>query len=255
MLTDFLVNLHRYTGIADWFETGSDRILMYHSVGGGTWDNISPDILSRQIELLQQSYNIVDLPVLLNTSSNTKRIALTFDDGLADFYSNVVPIVERLDTPVTVFLIAKTFLDDDWTHGSKYQYEYMSEEEVQRLVSHEQVALGNHSFSHPDLTNLSKDELNKEIHGANERLEDRFGTTIDRFAYPYNRFNSEVADIVRESHSMAVTGGPPRDLLTMYTSPYRLPRQNGAVKPATLRWQVTALRSSLHYLYGGLTQR
>ncbi len=56
--------------------------------------------------------------------------------------------------------------------------------------------IANHSFTHPALTSLSRDEIHHEISENKSRLEQMFGRAIKGFCYPFGAANTEVRDIV-----------------------------------------------------------
>ncbi len=234
------------------FQTGSNRVLMYHSIGGGFVHSIPPSQLRRQLDRLRSRFEIVDLPAVVDDYSNNKKIAVTFDDGFLDFYNKGLPILEDLGIQATVFVIEKAFADSKFVHDPCRNYKYMSEEQVLELVRHDLVSIGNHTTSHPDLTDLNSDELEEEIAGTKNKLETRFGVDINRFAYPYNLFNRKVAEEVRKSHSFAVCGGPRTEVISPHTDPCLIPRLNGAINPTLLNWRVTDFSSNFGALYSSL---
>ena len=77
------------------------------------------------------------------------RIALTFESGGdPDVSSRMLDILRENDVPATIFVLGK------WAETNP--------ELVQRMVV-EGHALGNHSYSHPDLTQLREDEIREEL--------------------------------------------------------------------------------------------
>ena len=60
-------------------------------------------------------------------------------------------------------------------------------------------SLGSHSRTHPRLDEFDGAALADEITGSKREIEDRLGTSIDFFAYPYGAFNARVRDFVQRS--------------------------------------------------------
>jgi peptidoglycan/xylan/chitin deacetylase (PgdA/CDA1 family) len=57
--------------------------------------------------------------------------------------------------------------------------------------------IGGHSRSHANLTLLAKPELQREIGGCKDDLEQRLGLAVDFFAYPGGKFNGAVVDATK----------------------------------------------------------
>lgn len=217
---------------------GANGVLRYHSVGGGYHDNVSPDRLRRDIEYLDRNYEIVDLPAVLD-SRGSNRVALTFDDGYRDFYEHVVPILHEYDVPATVFVIADAVDDPSFTHNDRFDYEYMGRQELGALVDDDLVTIGNHTRSHPDLSAVPTERLQDEIVGAKRWLEELLGVDIDRFCYPYCKFDARALELVRESHAFGVAGRGRREAIGAETDPAAIPRAIGANPPWEMRWDLS----------------
>ena len=88
-------------------------ILCYHRVGTGgvpIYSELSPELFEAQMRFLKKHYRIVSLAEVcsgLQTPSNLgPSVAITFDDGYRDVYTQAFPILQKYDIPATVFLIA-----------------------------------------------------------------------------------------------------------------------------------------------------
>lgn len=213
----------------------ANRVLMYHSIGGGLWDHITTARFRTHLELLTQHFSVVDLPAVLNHDSDEKRVALTFDDGYADFYENALPLLVEFDVPATVFLIGQTLTDPDFAQDDIVPHRYMPNDTVYDLVDEPLVTVGSHTLEHPDLTQVDSDsELQSEIVGGKEVIEDYLDVTVDRFAYPYNALDERCERVVSESHTYGVCGGGEGRLISRETSPSAIPRVNGARKSSVV---------------------
>ncbi|MBI3627195.1 MAG: polysaccharide deacetylase family protein [Candidatus Sungbacteria bacterium] len=91
---------------------GSRTILVYHGVSSDTGSGIfnyrkkfiQPRNFENQLRWLWRFYTIVPLNSLLETADPGRRLAITFDDGYVNNYTEAFPILKRLNTPATVFL-------------------------------------------------------------------------------------------------------------------------------------------------------
>ena len=85
-------------------------ILIYHRVttpGLDPWElAVSPQHFAEQLEVLRRAYAPTHLRSLRAALGAPRvPVALTFDDGFADNLLNALPILERLDTPATIFVV------------------------------------------------------------------------------------------------------------------------------------------------------
>lgn len=227
-----------YSGIQSTFDRETNGVLRYHSVGGGFYDNVSPEQFRRDVAYLDEHYEIVDLPAVLDPSE-TGQVALTFDDGYRDFFFNVRPVLHEYDVPATVFVIADAIDDPSFDHNDADDYSYMQRDELETLLEDDLVTVGNHTLSHPVLPELSSAELEREIVGAKRRLESVLDTEIERFCYPYGKFDERTVDLVRESHDFAVGGRGRRECITPETDPAYVPRVEGTNPLWEVSWDLS----------------
>lgn len=115
MLIRELMNLGGYQ-LTRWFSKGHPRILMYHRVlpaKTGRAD-ITPDMFRSQLALLDKHFNVQPLERLIEDHQKGRlsphSVALTFDDGYADFNTGVVPELVARGFPATLF-VTTDFID------------------------------------------------------------------------------------------------------------------------------------------------
>lgn len=231
------------------------RILMYHSIGvDGAYGARSTAQFRRQLKWLDDHHEIVDLDRVLTASSNgKKKIAITFDDGLASFYINALPIIEEFSVPVTVFVLGAAVKDHpELSPGQILQNRletperFMAESELQTLVEHPLVTIGGHSWSHPKLPEISDTEaLQREIVDGTAAVESALDVSINRFAYPYNEWNDAVVDVVSDNFDLAVRGGGRRATISEKIDPVKLPRINAGIDLAHLQFDTADLSTYL----------
>lgn len=98
-------------------------------------------------------------------------VALTFDDGpSANFTPKVLDILREKRVPATFFVVG--------ANAQKYP------DIIKREVS-DGHQIGNHSYSHPDLTTLSDDAVFKELLGTQQIIEQQTGHGPEFVRYPH----------------------------------------------------------------------
>jgi peptidoglycan/xylan/chitin deacetylase (PgdA/CDA1 family) len=116
-----------------------------------------------------------------------RALAITFDDGYLDNYENAAPVLERLSLPATFFIVSQ-WIDSDvvpwWDARRGERHPWMTWSEVRSLASRG-FEIGAHTRNHVDLGAVTRLLAEEEIRGARAELEDRLGTPVDSFAYPY----------------------------------------------------------------------
>jgi peptidoglycan/xylan/chitin deacetylase (PgdA/CDA1 family) len=109
--------------------------------------------------------------------------------------------------------------------------------------------IGCHSHTHPDLTTLSPGELEREVLGSKQILEDLVGRPVTAFCYPDGLSNTRVADAVRGAgFEVAFTidfGG-----LSTGDDPYQLKRIPILGEPGSA--QFAAFLRGTRFLAGGI---
>jgi peptidoglycan/xylan/chitin deacetylase (PgdA/CDA1 family) len=133
-------------------------------------------------------------------------ILITFDDAYRDTADFAFPLLRRYDFPATVFLLSRCIggvnaWDAKLGYGAK---ELMSEIQVREWMA-SGIEFGSHGRTHCDLTLLDDADLEREIHGSADELNDLLGLSVRSFAYPYGRYNKSVVEKVRRSFDLAFT--------------------------------------------------
>jgi peptidoglycan/xylan/chitin deacetylase (PgdA/CDA1 family) len=123
------------------------------------------------------------------TSVRTPAALLTFDGGYAEQLDNAVPVLERLGFPATFFLISSDLEADG--PGIRRR-------DVAALTAAGHT-VGCHSHTHPDLTRLPDDELEREVLGSKRRLEQALGHRVGAFCYPDGAHDARVVAAVRRA--------------------------------------------------------
>src|SRR5882762_10268021 len=157
-----------------------NSVLVYHSISTppepmlGEID-ISPERFVRQLRWLARRRCVVPLIETLGPSTSSRRIAITFDDGYRDNLTVALPLLEKFQLPMTLFVTA-VFVDRDG---------YLSEEELGELSRHPLITIGAHGLWHRDFNHLELDDARFELIESRRLLEDITGQRVDLMAWPF----------------------------------------------------------------------
>jgi peptidoglycan/xylan/chitin deacetylase (PgdA/CDA1 family) len=210
--------------------TGNPVILTYHSISEGRSPlKIAPALFAQQMEWLAANARVVSLGTLIDHLRAVKplparTVALTFDDGFADFHSHAAPVLLRLRLPATVFLPTRYVgATSDWRGQPSWV-------EPQPLMSWPQVAslagdliqFGSHSVSHPDLSALPAAVVEEEATASQREIAQRTGQPAEFFCYPYGRWSPIAREVVAKHYRGACT--TEAALLRPGCDAYALPR-------------------------------
>lgn len=239
-------------GLHEWRGPRYDAVMMYHSVREPArvrehTSDITVGTFREHLRYFTEHFEVVDLPEVVGRTQN-KRIALTFDDGYRDFYTNVRPVLHEFDVPATVFVITE-FLDDPdprtQVMNTGHLFETLTTAQVRELADDPLVTVGNHTRTHHNLgAHDRRDIIEDEVHGAKAALEARTGVSPDRFSYPNGACNGTSVAAVRDSHAVATLDESCRPVLPD-EDPALLPRVDGGLPFDRIKWRLSDANAEL----------
>ncbi|WP_314062929.1 polysaccharide deacetylase family protein [uncultured Vagococcus sp.] len=130
------------------------------------------------------SSDFVDSRYLKETPVETvipqeKVVALTFDDGPSDKTTPaVLSVLKKKKVPATFFMLGQ--------QAEKFP-------DLVKRIAKDGHELGNHSFSHPNLTELSAEETRQQINRTQAAIYQASGVLPKYVRPPYGSFNYETA--------------------------------------------------------------
>jgi peptidoglycan/xylan/chitin deacetylase (PgdA/CDA1 family) len=168
-------------------------VLCCHAVSE-TWGHelaVDPSVLEQHLtRILGRGFRPVT--ALEAVTSGGRTVHVTFDDAFRSV-ELALPLLERLGVPATVFactdyaedgrrlavgdLGADRTAPDDETSTMRW-------DDLRGLVERG-VAVGSHTVTHPHLTELSDEELDRELVTSKQQLEDELGRECATLAYPF----------------------------------------------------------------------
>lgn len=133
-----------------------------------------------------RSLNLSDIfsPDNGKDGSNTKPIAISFDDGNYSDYCHVFPILRKYN------LVGNFFITTDWVA----QNGFLSWDNLKEMKD-SGMSIQSHSVSHRFLPNLSNSDLRKELRNSKRTLEERLNVHADLISIPSGFVSKRVIEI------------------------------------------------------------
>jgi peptidoglycan/xylan/chitin deacetylase (PgdA/CDA1 family) len=179
-------------------------ILTYHSIDpSGSPISTDGEAFERQVTWLTSGrVRVTRLDELVVLPPNEDAVAITFDDGLANFAEIAAPRLLAHGLPVTLFVVSHCAGGTNAWNGrvdpAVPHLPLLGWTALARLCE-QGVTLGAHSRTHADLTRLAPGAIRDEVAGSAEEIQRETGVRPQVFAYPYGRRNRSVSQAVAEA--------------------------------------------------------
>ena len=183
-------------------------VLEYHAIGSHPdWPQgmvVAPATFDRHLQYLQEKgYHMVTVAELADRlatgKSMEKYIALSFDDGYTDNYTEAFPLLKKYNARGTFSIINSKI-------GGKIYMNVEQLKEMQRAG----MEIASHTFSHNRLEDIDPVYLNWEIGVSKYDLEKRLlpaDETVCTMAYPCGSYNEQsIAKLKEFGYKAALTG-------------------------------------------------
>ena len=179
----------------------------------------------------------VDLPA--------DAVAFSFDDGYRSVYEEAFPILGDAGLTATVFLTVGPPAGTRDRLPSLEGRDMLSWAEI-REMQRSGFAFGAHTLTHRDLRRLPAPEVETEMRTSKAMIEDRLGTAVTCFAYPYGRYDERSRALARELFACACSDA--LGLVTRRSDPWALERVDAYYLRTDRRFDVALTRWLPHYL-------
>jgi len=193
-------------------DRASALILTYHSLDdSGSWISTAPGLFRRQLELVREhDCDVVTLSELIvgwsgSSLPQRRQIVIAFDDGLESVLEHAAPAMQELGFRGTVFAVSgRLGGHNDWPQPSSSipRLRLLPAGRLRELAD-AGWEIGSHSRTHCDLTELTPEQLEQEVRGSKQALEQALGLRISSFAYPYGRASTAARELVASSYQAA----------------------------------------------------
>lgn len=204
-------------------------VLCYHSVST-RWEHalsVTPDAFRVQVTSLART-GVPPVSADALAKGARRGLHVTFDDAYRDVL-DALPLLEQLGLPATVF-VSTGFADDgrplavsELAADAEAHPDLLATMTWDQLrgIAEQGVEIGSHTVGHPHLTQLTDEELERELRNSKQRIEDELGRPARLLAYPYGEHDARVHAVVRRAgYAVAFAQWPGSSL----RNPYALPR-------------------------------
>lgn len=202
-------------------------VLMYHSVSDSPAARryrpyvVAPAVFARHMAMLRTGgHTPLTVSGLVRAWARgrlpPRPVVVTFDDALADFHENALPILVEQRIAGTLY-VPTAFVGgrSRWLESSGEAHRRMMTWPQLREAAALGIELGAHSHTHVDLDILPPGAARDEVLRSRALLEDGVGRPVESFAYPYGKHCEWLREEVRAAgfasacavgHALAVAG-------------------------------------------------
>ena len=171
---------------------------MYHRFGESKYPstNITVEQLESHLNyLVEQNFRFTQASDLLDPEQQKeKTITVTIDDAYLSFYEVGLPIFEKYQVPVTLFLNTENV-------GG---FNYMSWDQLRDALDRG-VEIQNHSHTHSSFSTLDEEAIINEIETSQSLIFANLNITPNLFAFPFGE-GSDMAQKIIERYFDAAFG-------------------------------------------------
>lgn len=190
----------------------SVAVLIYHRVGARSPSpvDLPLGVFHEQLDRLAETGTVITLDTAIELlragqGDDTTYVAITFDDGTADWVDLAMPALAERSLPAT-FYVATDFVEqrrnfpDD---GRPVSWTGLAE-----MCSTGLAAIGSHTHTHRVLARTDARSATDEVRRSRELIEDRLAVPCRHFAYPKAIAPSPAAEaVVRRRFDSATLAG------------------------------------------------
>jgi peptidoglycan/xylan/chitin deacetylase (PgdA/CDA1 family) len=181
-------------------------ILLYHALFEGKGNAEKYAITTSEFEhhinyLSEKGFESISFDAFLNGYQplpNKKYIIITFDDGNYSDYSSAFPILKKYDFVATFFV----------TVGRIGEHDYLDWGHLREMIDGG-MSIQSHSLNHLFLSDLSKDNLRKELTESKKILEDKLSLPVHFISLPGGFYSQQVLKTARDAGYKGVVTSRP----------------------------------------------
>jgi len=185
--------------VLNYFHTQMPIVLMYHAImeqpaTENTSLFLKPTDFEAQISwLAENGYRFLFADEY--AAHKGKSAIITFDDGYADNWTTVRPILEKYRAKATVYVVTDLIGRDG----------YLTQEQIREMADSGYYQIGSHTTHHMDLTTLSNRDAAAELEDSFHTLSSLTGSDITSVSYPYGNYDWNILSTAKKWYQISYT--------------------------------------------------
>lgn len=163
------------------------NVIYYHDIVDGESESFmrtNIDLFKRQMQYIaDQGFETVRFDDLQNEDMlkfKKKRVLIAFDDGWLSNYSKIFEWMKERGIKYNIYLAMNEIGNNP---------EYLTWDQVREMHDSGLCGFGAHTFSHPDMSDITKIDPNLEFDKADELFEKELGYRPVDFCYPFGYYS------------------------------------------------------------------
>ncbi len=148
--------------------------------------------------LIERGWQATHLPRIVERcmcgdEAKRNEFCITFDDGYQSVYEVAYPVLKERKMAATVYVATGSIGSHiGWNGELARRTEPIMTTEQIRELSDDGFEIGSHTVSHRRLTDLSAEDVKRELADSRSALEDITGREVVSLSYPYGAHDSRV---------------------------------------------------------------
>ncbi|MBG9220331.1 polysaccharide deacetylase family protein [Bacteroides ovatus] len=165
------------------------NVIYYHDIvqgKGNSFQQTNMEVFKRQMHYIaSHGYTTLrfdDLKTEAAEKYNPKTIVIAFDDGWKSNYTEIYDFMKSLGIKYSIYLAVKEIGTNP---------DYLTWEQVRQMHEEGLVGFGAHTYTHPDMSDISKIDPELEFTKADAIFEKELGYKPLDFCYPFGNYSEE----------------------------------------------------------------
>ena len=198
---------------ADLIRDHFPLVLMYHSVvpeyTGEKYTVSTSTVEQNIVDLLEDGYSFAFEDAFFRCKPQS--VILTLDDGFANNYTEVFPLLQKYNVKASINIIADRISDPEG--------KYLSKEQICEMEESGLIQFQSHTCSHRSLDGLTLEEIRFELAESKQRLQTILKNKVSVFVYPREDFTEDIAYMASEYYDLCYGWAGEMQIDRRYTLP------------------------------------